>query len=120
MQAFLDANFKDKARTGDTEGLALRATADNCETQMWFASTKSAHNHSDVKYDEDCFVFFGRETKGLPEEVLHENYDSCVRIPMRAEARSLNLANSVAIIIYEYHRQHAYKGLLQQGKLTQY
>jgi len=51
---------------------------------------------------------------------LHENYGDCVRIPMRAQARSLNLANSVAIIIYEYHRQHAYKGLKEVGALTKY
>ena len=73
-----------------------------------------------MEYEEDCWVFFGRETKGLDEELLHENYENCVRIPMRAEARSLNLANSVALFIYEYHRQHGYAGLKEQGKLTKY
>lgn len=120
MDAFLKANFGDKAKSGETEGLAVRATSENVETQMLFASTKSAKNFTHVKYAKDCFVFFGRETKGLPEELLHENYEKCVRIPMRAEARSLNLANSVAIIIYEYLRQHDFEGLKEQGKLTKY
>lgn len=120
MKTFLQVNFGENEREGQTDGLALRATSEVEPTQMWFASTKSARNFSEVSYDKDCYVFFGRETKGLPEEVLHENYDSCVRIPMRAEARSLNLANSVAIIIYEYLRQHGYEGLKEQGKLTQY
>lgn len=120
MQAFLKANFGDKAMSGETEGLAVRATAQVADTQMLFASTKSAKNFTHVKYDKDCFVFFGRETKGLPEELLHENYEKCVRIPMRAQARSLNLANSVAIIVYEYLRQHDFDGLKEEGKLTQY
>ncbi len=118
--AFLKANFGDRAKSGKTEGLAVRATAENVDTQMLFASTKSAKNFTHVHYDKDCFVFFGRETKGLPEELLHENYEKCVRIPMRAEARSLNLANSVAIIIYEYLRQHDFEGLKEQGRLTKY
>ena len=73
-----------------------------------------------MSYKRDCYVFFGRETKGLPEDILHANYDDCVRIPMRANARSLNLANSVAIIVYEYLRQHDFAGLKEDGKLTQY
>lgn len=120
MNAFLASNFGDKAAVRETDGLSVRATAEVADTQMFFASTKSAQNFTKVKYDEDCFVFFGRETKGLPEELLHENYERCVRIPMRAQARSLNLANSVAIIIYEYLRQHDFEGLKEKGKLTQY
>lgn len=120
MDAFLKANFGGNAKSGETEGLAVRATSENTDVQMFFASTKSARNFTHVNYDKDCFVFFGRETKGLPEELLHENYEKCVRIPMRAEARSLNLANSVAIIIYEYLRQHDFAGLKEEGKLTQY
>ncbi len=120
MQAFLKQNFGDCADIQDNAAMAVRNTHKNSKMQMFFASTKADHNHSDVKYDEDCYVFFGRETKGLDEELLHENYQDCVRIPMRANARSLNLANSVAIIIYEYHRQHEYKGLSEQGHLTKY
>ena len=88
--------------------------------QYFFASTKSPRNHVEVNYDEDCYVFFGKETKGLPEDLLHDNYDKCIRIPMRKETRSLNLANSVAIVIYEYHRQHGFEGLLEEGHLTKY
>lgn len=120
MQAFLKQNFGDWADTQENIAKAVHNTRNNSKMQMFFASTKADHNHSDVQYDEDCYVFFGRETKGLDEELLHENYNDCVRIPMRANARSLNLANSVAIIIYEYHRQHDYKGLKEQGHLTKY
>jgi len=109
MQEFLLANFKDKADLNCDVALALKNTKEVSGAQFFFASTKSDHNHTDVRYDEECWVFFGRETKGLDEE-----------IPMRAEARSLNLANSVAIIIYEYHRQYGYKGLSEAGKLTKY
>lgn len=120
MQVFLSENFGEKADCEDNVALAVKKTKINSGAQFFFASTKSDHNHTDVKYDEDCWVFFGRETKGLDEELLHENYKDCVRIPMREQARSLNLANSVAIIIYEYHRQHSYKGLKEVGKLTKY
>lgn len=120
MQEFLLANFKDKADLNCDVALALKNTKEVSGAQFFFASTKSDHNHTDVRYDEECWVFFGRETKGLDEELLRENYADCIRIPMRAEARSLNLANSVAIIIYEYHRQYGYKGLSEAGKLTKY
>ena len=92
----------------------------NPNGHYYFASTKSPRNHVEVQYEEDCYVFFGKETKGLPEKLLHDNYDKCVRIPMRKETRSLNLANSVAIIIYEYHRQHGFEGLLEEGHLREY
>lgn len=92
----------------------------NAVKQIFYASTKSQRNHTEVDYDEDTYVVFGRESKGIPEKLLHDNYDKCVRIPMRGETRSLNLANSVAIIVYEYHRQHNFVNLSQLGKLTQY
>ncbi|MDE6189100.1 MAG: tRNA (cytidine(34)-2'-O)-methyltransferase [Clostridia bacterium] len=120
MQAFLKANFGEAACLDENIASAVKNTKIKSGKQFFFASTKSDHNHTDVKYKEDCWVFFGRETKGLDEELLYENYGDCVRIPMRAEARSLNLANSVAIIIYEYHRQHDYKGLNEVGKLREF
>lgn len=120
MQVFLSANFGDNANVCESAAASVRNTKEASGSQFFFASTKSDHNHTDVEYREECWVFFGRETKGLDEELLHENYADCVRIPMRAEARSLNLANSVAIIVYEYHRQHDYKGLKEAGKLTKY
>lgn len=88
--------------------------------KMFFASTKANHNHTEISYGDDCWVMFGRESRGIPEEILHDNYDKCVRIPMRANTRSLNLANSVAIIVYEYLRQHDFEDMLQEGKLTKF
>lgn len=88
--------------------------------KLLFASTKACHNHTKVDYGDDCWVMFGRESRGIPEEILHDNYDKCMRIPMRANTRSLNLANSVAIIVYEYLRQHNFDGMLQEGKLTKF
>ena len=85
--------------------------------QTLFSSTKGSVIHSDIKFEKDCYVFFGRETRGLPERLLQANYENTFRIPMRAEARSLNLANSVAIVVYEYLRQFGYENLLTQGKL---
>lgn len=120
MQAFLKANFGDFADTQENIALAVKNTKLNSKSQFFFASTKSAKGFTQVDYDKDCWVFFGRETKGLDEELLHENYEDCVRIPMRANTRSLNLANSVALFIYEYHRQHDFEGLSDHGKLTKY
>lgn len=88
--------------------------------KLLFASTKACRNHTEVDYGDDCWVMFGRESRGIPEEILHDNYDKCIRIPMRANTRSLNLANSVAIIVYEYLRQHNFEGMLQEGKLTKF
>lgn len=88
--------------------------------KMFFASTKASHNHTEISYGDNCWVMFGRESRGIPEEILHDNYDKCVRIPMRANTRSLNLANSVAIIVYEYLRQHDFEDMLQEGKLTKF
>lgn len=80
---------------------------------MFMATTKAKHCYSDVdysKYDE-VFVLFGKETKGLPENLLLEYLDNTIRIPMRETLRSLNLSNSVAIIVYEILRQDNFKGL---------
>lgn len=88
--------------------------------KIFFASTKASHNHTEISYGDNCWVMFGRESRGIPEEILHDNYDKCVRIPMRANTRSLNLANSVAIIVYEYLRQHDFEDMLQEGKLTKF
>lgn len=120
MQAFLAENFKDDADIDGNIAQAVLKTKLKSGAQFFFASTKSDHNHTDVEYKEDCWVFFGRETRGLDEELLRDNYGDCIRIPMRAEARSLNLANSVAIIVYEYHRQMDYVGLKEEGNLTKY
>ncbi len=83
-----------------------------------FASTKAPRAYTEVRYGPGDFLVFGCETKGLPESLLSRVYDRCVRIPMREDARSLNLANSVAIVLYEALRQQGFPGLSSQGALT--
>lgn len=87
---------------------------------FFYATTKAVNSYADVSYPEDAFIVFGKETAGLPEEILYNNKDRCIRIPMREGARSLNLSNSVAIILYEALRQNNFKNLNLEGKLTQY
>lgn len=86
----------------------------------WYASTKACHRYDAADYQAGDYLVFGKETKGLPEELLHANYENTIRIPMIAEARSLNLSNSVAVVVYEALRHHSYAGLKGTGKLTQY
>ncbi len=87
----------------------------------YFFTTKGKQNHSDVKYpDDNVYIIFGREDAGLDEELLYNNPDYCVRIPMRNTLRSLNLSNSVAIATYEVMRQWGYPNLSSEGKLTKY
>ena len=82
---------------------------------MFMATTKSKQNYSDVKYSENAYIMFGKESAGIPEEILNANWESTVRIPMIAEARSLNLSNSVAIVAYEAMRQMNYANLAEAG-----
>ncbi len=86
--------------------------------RMHFASTKAPRSHVEARYQDGDFLVFGCETRGLPENLLAKVYDRCIRIPMRAEARSLNLSNSVAIVLYEALRQLDFPGLCAQGSLT--
>ncbi len=90
------------------------------DARFFFASTKSQKSYSDISYKDEDYIVFGKETKGLPEDLLKANYDHCIRIPMRDEYRSLNLSNSVAIIAYEAMRQMNFPGMSADGKLTQY
>ena len=85
--------------------------------QMWCLSTKAPRCYTEAVFEDGCYLFFGKETKGLPECFLEEHRESCVRIPMRAEARSLNLSNSVAITVFEALRQLEFPGLLDYGKM---
>ena len=98
--------------------IAVRRAFDGSGKQVFFASTKAPRNHVGVSYSDECYVFFGRETRGLPEPLLKQCYDNALRIPMREGTRSLNLANSVAIVVYEYLRQHDFAGMLEEGALT--
>ncbi len=88
--------------------------------EFYFFSTKAPRRHTDVRYPENCYLFFGKETAGLPEELLFRNPERCVRIPMLEEARSLNLSNSVAIGVYEVLRQWDYPALSGAGRLRDY
>lgn len=81
------------------------------DKEMFFLSTKSKKNHTEVSYPDGAFLLFGKESKGLPEDLLLNNFDRCVRIPMLGNTRSLNLSNSVAIAVYEYYRQKDFEGL---------
>lgn len=83
-----------------------------------FATTKAPRSYHEAQYRDGDFLVFGCETRGLPENLLEKAYDRCIRIPMRAEARSLNLANSAAIVLYEALRQNGFPGLLEEGHLT--
>lgn len=83
----------------------------------YYFSTKARHTHSDIKYPDGAYLLFGKETAGLPEQLLHDNPDTTVRIPMINEARSLNLSNSVAVAVYETLRQWNYPDLLCKGNL---
>lgn len=83
----------------------------------YYFSTKARHIHSDIKYPDGAYLLFGRETAGLPEQLLHDNPDTTVRIPMISQARSLNLSNSVAVAVYETLRQWNYPDLLCKGNL---
>ena len=85
--------------------------------QMWCLSTKAPRCYTEAKFEDGCYLFFGKETKGLPEDFLEAHRDACIRLPMRQEARSLNLSNSVAITVYEALRQLNYPGLLDHGKM---
>ena len=84
---------------------------------LLFYTTKAPRAHTELEYPEDVYMLFGKETAGLPEDLLKQNYERCVRIPMIEQARSLNLSNSVAVAAYEYLRQNNFNGLIQEGKL---
>lgn len=90
----------------------------NPGARCWYASTKAPRAHTQAAYRDGDFLVFGRESRGLPENLLAREYDRCVRIPMRREARSLNLSNSVAVVLYEALRQLDFPGLEDAGALT--
>lgn len=87
------------------------------DARFWYFTTKGYSRHSDAEFSEGDFLVFGKETKGLPEKLLIENADACLRIPMIGETRSLNLSNSVAVAVYEGLRQLDFQGFTTEGKL---
>ena len=89
----------------------------NPGAKIYMATTKAKHVYTDVRYEPDCYIMFGKESAGIPEEILVENEETCVRIPMWGDIRSLNLANSVAIVLYEALRQNGFEAMTMEGNL---
>ena len=89
----------------------------NPGAEIYMATTKAKHVYSDVTYPKDCYIMFGKESAGIPEEILQNHKDTCIRIPMVGEIRSLNLSNSVAIVTYEVLRQRGFADMTMEGEL---
>lgn len=85
---------------------------------LWLATTKAPRDYSQARFRDGCWLFFGKETAGLPEQFRMAHYERCIRIPMRADARSLNLSNSVAILTYEALKQQGFPGLSGTGEMA--
>ena len=92
----------------------------NPGAKIYMATTKAPRLYTDVSYEPDCYIMFGKESAGIPEEILVENQETAIRIPMIGEIRSLNLSNSVAVALYEALRQNQFAGMRLEGKLTRY
>ena len=89
----------------------------NPGAKIYMATTKGQHVYSDVKFEPDCYIMFGKESAGIPEEILLEHPNEAIRIPMMGETRSLNLANSVSIVLYEALRQNGFAQMKMEGQL---
>lgn len=89
----------------------------NPGAKIYMATTKSRQTYTEVSYEPDCYIMFGKESAGIPEEILVNHPDTCVRIPMIGETRSLNLSNSVAIVLYEALRQNNFDHMKLEGDL---
>lgn len=87
------------------------------DAKIWMATTKAKHVYTDVSFGPDDYIMFGKESGGIPEEILVENEETCIRIPMLDQIRSLNLSNSVAIVLYEALRQNHFANMQLEGEL---
>ena len=85
--------------------------------KIWMATTKAKRSYTEVAYAPDDYIMFGKESAGIPEEILVEHEETCIRIPMLPEIRSLNLSNAAAIVLYEALRQNGFQGLEKEGEL---
>ena len=90
---------------------------ENKGAKIWYATTKAKQTYSEVCFGENDYIMFGKESAGIPEEILVDNEECCIRIPMLEEIRSLNLSNSVAIVLYEALRQNHFSNMQRQGEL---
>ena len=109
-------DYWDKVEVLDYENLEDFFARNQVE-QMWCLSTKAPRSYVEAKFADGCYLFFGKETKGLPESFLEAHFQECVRIPMRPDNRSLNLSNAVASTVYEALRQLDFPGLCDHGKM---
>lgn len=91
----------------------------DAENRLWLETTKAPQSYTQARYEEDCYLFFGKETAGLPQWFREKYYERCVRIPMVSGARCLNLSNSAAVLTYEVLRQHGFPGLTGEGEMTE-
>ena len=91
--------------------------AANCRPRLWMATTKAKCAYTEVDYGPDDFIMFGKESAGIPEEILVEHEEDCIRIPMLPDIRSLNLSNAVAIVLYEALRQNGFESMQRAGEL---
>ena len=92
----------------------------NPGVRIYMASTKALNLYSDVKYEDNCYIMFGKESGGIPEDILYNHREDAIRIPMNKNIRSLNLSNAVAIVLYEALRQQQFAGMQLAGQLTKY
>ena len=89
----------------------------NPNAKIYMATTKGKHVYTEVSFEPDCYIMFGKESAGIPEEILIQHPEECIRIPMIGETRSLNLSNSVAIVLYEALRQNQFDHMKLEGEL---
>lgn len=89
----------------------------NPGVKIWMATTKARRSYSEVRFGPEDYIMFGKESAGIPEEILTEHEETCIRIPMLPAIRSLNLSNSVAIVLYEALRQNHFSGMQREGEL---
>ena len=89
----------------------------NPGAKIYMATTKAPNVYTDVTYEPDCYIMFGKESAGIPEEILVQQKENCIRIPMASDIRSLNLGNSVAIVLYEALRQQNFENMTKEGHL---
>ena len=92
----------------------------NPGAKIYMATTKAPNVYTEADYEPDCYIMFGPESRGIPEDILVEHQETCVRIPMWGDIRSLNLSNSVSIILYEALRQNGFEKMTMQGHLRNY
>ena len=89
----------------------------NPNAKIYMATTKAPNVYTDVRYEPDCYIMFGKESAGIPEEILVHHKEESIRIPMAGEIRSLNLSNSVAVVLYEVLRQNGFENMTKEGHL---